>query len=267
MTHAYTKIALSGLVIAFSLWTFIDYDETISEEAPLCKSEIPVEESPQKETMPVLDAEEYYYNYGPRFSPIKHSQVKSAVNFYELVQWEDAPDLNHLTSMKLMLIVDEKWDVYQVEGASVGFSEEQLSFLQNLDYSDNFVVRVDYEEYNSLGQAVPDFFTPHLTVVPEQQARYSLGKDALLDYIREKNEPYTAGLSLDQIGSGKLYFTVTKEGKIENININGYKSIPAIDLNLTNLMQNLPGDWEPARNAAGENVDQELVLSFGNMGC
>ena len=30
---------------------------------------------------------------------------------------------------------------------------------------------------------------------------------------------------------------------------------------------NAPRAWQPAENAKGEKVDQELVISFGAMGC
>jgi len=33
------------------------------------------------------------------------------------------------------------------------------------------------------------------------------------------------------------------------------------------LIKNLPGDWKPAENYKGELMDQELVVSFGLMGC
>ena len=33
------------------------------------------------------------------------------------------------------------------------------------------------------------------------------------------------------------------------------------------LIYKIPGTWQPAENAKGEKIDQELVLSFGLMGC
>jgi hypothetical protein len=36
---------------------------------------------------------------------------------------------------------------------------------------------------------------------------------------------------------------------------------------MTELITNFPGTWEPAENSKGEKVDQELVVSFGLMGC
>jgi hypothetical protein len=33
------------------------------------------------------------------------------------------------------------------------------------------------------------------------------------------------------------------------------------------LIQMTPGQWQPAENELGEKVDQELVVSFGLIGC
>jgi len=33
------------------------------------------------------------------------------------------------------------------------------------------------------------------------------------------------------------------------------------------LITKTPGEWQPAENYKGEKVDQELVVSFGLMGC
>ena len=39
------------------------------------------------------------------------------------------------------------------------------------------------------------------------------------------------------------------------------------DKKMIELITNLPGKWAPAENQKGEKVDQELVISFGLMGC
>ena len=42
---------------------------------------------------------------------------------------------------------------------------------------------------------------------------------------------------------------------------------PAIDKTMIELLTNAPGKWKPAKNAKGEKVDQQLVFSFGEVGC
>lgn len=41
----------------------------------------------------------------------------------------------------------------------------------------------------------------------------------------------------------------------------------ALDERVIQLVNTLPGNWEPATNAAGEKVEQEFVFSFGTVGC
>ena len=40
-----------------------------------------------------------------------------------------------------------------------------------------------------------------------------------------------------------------------------------IDKAMLSLIQSAPGKWIPAENEKGENVDQELVITFGVGGC
>lgn len=267
MTHTYAKLALLLVVMSFSAWTFIESNREVSTEVPICEELKTPQTSETLNSAELINDEAYYYDIGTRFRPIKHSKLNEALNFYQLVLDDELPDLNHLKSLKLMRIVNEAWDIHQVRGESIAFNEDQLAFLGQLEYSDNFVVRADYESYNQIGQLISDLYTPHFTVVPKQQARYIPGKEKLLAIIRQQNASYTANLRQEQIGSGKMYFTISPDGEVENIHLNSYKSIPAIDINLGNILRKLPGKWEAARNAKGEKVAQELVLSYGTPGC
>jgi hypothetical protein len=40
-----------------------------------------------------------------------------------------------------------------------------------------------------------------------------------------------------------------------------------LDKEVLELIVKMPGNWEPAENANGEKVEQELVFAFGIIGC
>ena len=48
------------------------------------------------------------------------------------------------------------------------------------------------------------------------------------------------------------------------ISSSGYDSI---DERMVGLITDLPGKWKPAENLKGQKVDEQLVFSFGLIGC
>ena len=112
-----------------------------------------------------------------------------------------------------------------------------------------------------------NYFSPHLTIVPEMQAVYVSGKNSLIEYLKENSKEETSFVLKDKLKAGKLYFTVTKEGKISNAKVRATSGYPSIDEKMIELITNSPGKWEPAKNSEGKKVDQVLVFSFGIIGC
>lgn len=109
--------------------------------------------------------------------------------------------------------------------------------------------------------------TTHLAVVPEKQAEYEGGKGALMNHLKENSKEARTSQQMDELKPFKLFFKVTKKGAIENIKLDGTSGYLSIDNTMMELITNAPGKWEPAENAKGEKVDQELVVSFGLTGC
>lgn len=112
-------------------------------------------------------------------------------------------------------------------------------------------------------------FPPYLAVVPEKQAAYEGGRDALMEYLKEnrKEAEARASVEIDELPPFKLLFTVTKSGTIENVKLDGTSGYLLIDNTMIELITKAPGKWEPAENSKGEKVDQELVVTFGLTGC
>ncbi|WP_185956540.1 energy transducer TonB [Changchengzhania lutea] len=111
------------------------------------------------------------------------------------------------------------------------------------------------------------YSTPHHTIVPEYQARYKSGKEALATFLKENTKNVTANLDAKKLQAAKLFFTVTKSGTIENVKLDRPSGYPEVDEAMVDLINKAPGIWIPAINYKGEKVDQELVVSFGLMGC
>ena len=126
----------------------------------------------------------------------------------------------------------------------------------------------DYIEKNSEnGNLEEAHWTPHLTIVPEKQAKYEGGEKAVIRYLRENTSEVTDQIDEKKLKPAKMYFTVTKDGVVTDFNLLRTSGYPELDEKIKELINALPGKWTPAENATGEKVNQELVLSFGNMGC
>ncbi|MBT8286458.1 MAG: energy transducer TonB, partial [Bacteroidia bacterium] len=167
----------------------------------------------------------------------------------------------------IILINDEQSNIVKT-GKSGDFTAEQLDFLQSLDYSTNLMIWADYREKNvTTGKMEDHHWTPYLTIVPEKQAEYESGKESLMTYLKENSKNSRASVDPDNLQPAKLYFTVTKEGAIKNVRLDRSSNYPSVDERMIELITNAPGKWKPAENSEGEKVDQELVISFGLMGC
>lgn len=108
---------------------------------------------------------------------------------------------------------------------------------------------------------------PYLTNIPEKQAAYEGGMDALKEYLKENSKKSRAHQKMDELQPFRLLFTVTKKGTIENVRLEGTSGYIAIDNTMMFLITNAPGKWEAAENSKGEKMDQEMVVSFGLTGC
>jgi len=58
-----------------------------------------------------------------------------------------------------------------------------------------------------------------------------------------------------------------KIGTITNVKLDRTSGYLNMDKTMVELIKNTPGKWKQAENVKGENVDQELVVSFGMVGC
>ena len=90
-----------------------------------------------------------------------------------------------------------------------------------------------------------------------------------MDYLKNHSlEARTkANVVAEKLKPAKLYFTVSKTGTIENVRLDRSSNYPIVDEAMIELIKNAPGEWLPAENEKGEKVEQELVVSFGLMGC
>lgn len=153
-----------------------------------------------------------------------------------------------------------------VKGKSEKFNEGQLELIQSIGYSDNFYVTAEcIKQYTSCNSN--NGMAYYFTVMPEQEAQYVGGQKALIDYLKSNSQKETAMITKDMLRPGRVFFTIAKDGKIKNVELDATSGYNSVDKHLVNLVKNIPGKWQPATNANGEPVEQTLTFFFGLQGC
>ena len=213
---------------------------------------------------------DFIYDIGPRFSAIKKGDVDKARYINAFFDKEQIQAIVSLKSVSIIIIIDDKRSDIRETGYSDELTDAQLKLLRSFDYSTNFLIKAEYQQKNKeTGKLEDSYSTPHLTIVPEKQAEYEFGKNELMDYLKEnsKDARTKANVEADKLQPAKLFFTVTKNGTIENVRLDRTSNYPIVDKAMIELITKAPGTWKPAENSKGEKVNQELVVSFGLMGC
>jgi hypothetical protein len=211
---------------------------------------------------------DFIYDIGPRFNAVKKSDIDQALTFADFISAELENSIVSYESVEVIIIKDDKESDIREIGFSDVLNSSQIELLRSANYSTNFKIRADYQKKNNETGVLEDSYaTPHLTVVPEKQAEYESGKSGLMKYLKEQSKHVVVNVKANELQPAKLLFTVTKEGTIENVRLDRSSRYPSIDNLMIELIIKAPGSWEPARNSEGKKVDQELVVSFGLMGC
>lgn len=260
------SIVLTSLsLIAFGL---NNIDESISDHEDSMSYNSSALDIQLKEEINDIVYSDFFYDMGPRFGPIKKSVLDNARSIIDFLPREQTQAVVSYKSVSVIIIKDDRQTDIRETGYSDMLTDNQIKLLRSSDYSTNFLIRAEYLEMNMETNKLEDnYFSPHLTIVPEKQAEYEGGRDALLKHLSKNNIENTANLNEDKLQPAKLYFTVTTKGAISNVKLDRTSGYPKIDKKMIELISKAPGKWKPARNSRGEKVEQELVISFGMVGC
>ena len=255
---------------ALSLTAFgiINRNDSITDQIETTSNDIVATNAQVLEKIEKRIFSDFIYDVGPRFWPIKKNDVENARSIIDFLSTEQTQWIVNYKSVEVIIIIDDKHSDIVETGNSGVLTDAQLKLLKSLDYSTNIKIRADYLKKNmETGKLEDSYSSPHLTIVPEKQAVYAGGKEALMEYLKENSKESRVNVDANKLQPAKLFFTVTKEGTIEKVYLDRSSNYPSVDQRMIELITKAPGKWVPAENFKGEKVDQELVVSFGLMGC
>lgn len=211
---------------------------------------------------------DFFYSIGNRFLGVKKETLVKAKSITDFLPKEETNHVVTYKSVSVIIFNNAAYPEVGETGSNEKLTAAQQELLQSSDYSTNFYVRADFLEKDEFsGKLKESYFTPYLTIVPEKEARYIPGTDSFIEYLKTNNKENTANLDERKLKAAKLYFTVNKNGDITKVSLDSSSGYASIDEKIIELLHEAPGKWEPAENAKGEKVDQELVISFGIIGC
>ena len=213
-----------------------------------------------KNTIPDL-----YYGVDARFAAVSKSDVYNATSIFDFLNEGEKAQIEQIYTVDVIVVKNNQLSNIRALGTTDQLTEEQLEILKTTDYFSHFTIRTEFKGKNrETGKAEDKFFSPHITVVPEQQAAYVDGKEALLTYLKKNSKESMKAIKDEKLGAIKLSFIIDKHGKVTNVKHDAMTTgYPSIDKKLMQLLENIPGKWIPAENANGEKMDYEFVFTFG----
>ena len=206
-----------------------------------------------------------YYGVDTRFAAIKKTDVHQATTIYAFLNEGEKQQIAHINSVNIIIIKDNQQSDIQEYGTSAELTDAQIKLLKSTEYFSGFTIRTEFKEKNKeTGKLEDKFFGPHITVVPDTQATYVNGKDALIKYLKNNSVEDMNIIKDDKLGAIKLSFIISKQGTVTDVKHDAMTTgYPSIDENFMELLKNMPGKWIPAENSIGEKIEQELVFTFG----
>ncbi len=255
-----TLVILSLLIIGFTNWNNEAFDASTSLQSKTLASENKNILGPNIKVIPDL-----YYGVDTRFAAVKKTDIDKATTIYDFLNEGEKQQIAVVNSVDIIIIKNNQQSDIREYGSSDQLTDAQLKLIRSTPYFNHFKIKTEFKGKNTeTGKLEARFFGPHITVVPDKQATYINGKDALIKYLKDNSKDDMNIIKDDKLGSIKLCFTITKQGTVSDIKHDAMTTgYPSIDEKLMKLIKNMPGKWTPAENSKGEKIEQELIFTFG----
>ena len=222
-------------------------------------------EKETEETVVAGVSPNFLYQIDSRFrATVTKERIRTAVSVVDIIpeeaKWENHP----IRSMEVTVI--REWTEEKEMGKSLVLNPAQLQILESINYSEGLKFYANCK-HKDTGEEENYDLAYFLTVVPEKEAEYEEGKDAIISYLSQSSMDVIAKVEESKLQPGMINFTINTEGEISNVKLLSTSGYLEIDEKMIQLIKEIPGSWTPAENAKGEKVMQDLVFSYGKIGC
>lgn len=150
-------------------------------------------------------------------------------------------------------------------GLNDTLTTEQLGLLKTADLRSELRIRIRYTGKVFVTNAIEhNTLETVMTVVPETEATYPGGNNALMGYVKEHSPFESMKPDPKNTQQVLIRFTVNEEGKTCDVRILRSSGNKTTDKHFLKLLRKMPA-WKPAENK-GRRVTQDFELSAGNAG-
>ena len=207
------------------------------------------------------------YKVESRFlSTISKSDLNRAKTIIDILPKKATESIESYYYSRVSILDDHVETDRRAYADSEVLTAAQINLLNSTKDSGNIYIKSDYKIKGG-GSLYDRDLTYFISIVPDQQAEYQEGHEALISYLKKSNEEEVKVIKKGELKGGKVRFTITSEGLVSKVGLTSTSGYPSIDKKLVKMIEEIPGNWTPASNEKGEKVDQELVFFFGVMGC
>jgi len=210
----------------------------------------------------------FTFGIGPLFGSVTKSTLANFTDVENFLGKIEMERHGKVDSTQLVFISNYRTNDVRYSGLGRRLTEEQKEMLKRAPIGSSFCISTYFEPSSEEAREKGlHIYHPHFTVVPKTQATYVFGFQAVCDYLRETVKNDMQKVREEKLTSGKVFFTVSESGQIENIAMTHSCGFPSIDDKVMKALSIIPGNWIPAKNENGNSVSQELVFTYGRPGC
>ena len=210
---------------------------------------------------------DFIYAVESRFlSRIKRNDLFNAESIIDIVPQKATHALDVYNEVRVALI-QEDGEITEV-GMGHKLNRKQKALLRSIDYSTDIHISADCGMMSeTTGELSKYDLVYYMSVIPDKEAEYEGGVESIVSHVKAGSIELMASMKKNQLKPGRVIFTVNEGGRIVDVSLDSSCGHPELDKRMTELLSSLPGKWNPATNAEGTPVPQELVLFYGIKGC
>lgn len=220
---------------------------------------------------PMTIEKSFNYRFGSRFGfKVSKTQLEHAKTVYDIIDQNAKENYQSFHAIQIGMLNENGHELYEdgLLNEEANFNPSQISLLRSLSVSDNFFLRAKASQIDASTQSTKEGdFANYITVVPEKEAEYEKGVEGFVDYLKKKSKKMVLGLNPDELGFGRIHFTVDVNGRIKSLKVHATSDLPKLDTKMIKIIEQAPGKWIPAEDAEGNPTAQEMVFFYGKMGC
>ena len=210
------------------------------------------------------------YSIGNRFNnTIGMETLKSAQTAAELIPDPERINAIHsFQNIQISSFAKSRKDWETAKATDENLNNEQKAILQKLGYGQSFSVTGNIKMQRAHDKTIiADTLVYYISILPHQVAEYTPGNDSLISYLKSNSKQVINLATKDKLKPGKIDFNITKQGEVSSVKLTDSSGFDSIDKKMLELIQNLPGRWNSAKNIRDENVAQKLTFFYGAIGC